>query len=135
MSAPVTPAAITATKADLLQAFGEFWILYTAREGYGELLDMSGQSFEEFLENLDNLHTRVGLSFPGLMPPSFHCEKTGENRFLLHYVSNRDGLAPMVIGLVRGLARMFEIEVSIGHEKQRNNGSDHDVFAIEVLPS
>ena len=29
---------------DILKAFGEYWVLYTAREGYGELLKMSGKS-------------------------------------------------------------------------------------------
>ncbi len=119
--------------ADLLEAFGRYWILYTAREGYGELIDLSGGSFAEFLENLDNLHTRVGLSFPELRPPSFSCEQVGDHSYHLTYRSERDGLAPMVIGLVRGLADKFGLQVTISHPHKRGEqGNKHDVFAIEV---
>jgi hypothetical protein len=117
----------------LLEAFGEFWVLYTAQEGYGELLDLSGRNFEEFLMNLDNLHTRVGLNFPDLRPPSLRCEKTGPTTFDLHYRSEREGLAPMVIGLLRGLATRFEVELDVRHRRPGERADDHDVFEIEVL--
>ena len=57
----------------ILETFGEYWITYTAREGYGEMLKLAGDNFSEFVQNLDNLHARVGLSFPKLKPPGFHC--------------------------------------------------------------
>src|SRR5438445_7060172 len=49
---------------DVMKAFGEFWVLYTGKEGYGKLLDIGGDSLKEFLFNLDNMHARVGQSFP-----------------------------------------------------------------------
>lgn len=54
-----------------MQAFGGFWVQFTATEGYSELMDMSGDNLPEFLQNLDNLHAGVGVSFPQLKPPSF----------------------------------------------------------------
>jgi len=39
------------SSAEIMQAFGEFWVTYTAEEGYGELLEMSGENLPEFLEN------------------------------------------------------------------------------------
>ena len=121
------------TQEQILVAFGEYWILYTAEEGYGELLDLSGSTFEEFLSSLDTMHTRVALSYPQLRPPSFRCEKQDDGTLELHYTSHRSGLAPMVIGLLRGLAKRFDVNISV---EQRAAGPDADsteVFAITVL--
>lgn len=119
--------------AELLEAFGKFWVLYTGTEGYGEFLDMSGSTFEEFLGNLDNLHMRVGLSFPELEPPSFRCEKLGPGRYHLRYYSKRQGLVPMVIGLVKGLAERFGLEVDVRLAQARSAERDHDLFVIEQI--
>jgi Haem-NO-binding len=114
----------------LLEAFGEYWTLYTAREGYGDLMSISGENFEGFLDNLDSLHTRIALSFPELRPPTFACERSDDGDLVLHYHSERAGLAPMVRGLVKGLANMFEVEVDIQQTASKADGQDHDVFVI-----
>lgn len=114
----------------ILEAFGEYWTVYTAREGYGEMLELSGDNFVEFVRNLDNLHVRVGLSFPKLSPPSFHCTDVTEESLRLHYRSKRAGLAPMVIGLIKGLGKLFDTEVSVSLDKARSNDHDHDEFLI-----
>lgn len=113
----------------LLEGFGEFWIKYTASEGYGELLELFGGSFEEFLANLDAMHARVGLSMPHLSPPSFTFEPGDDGTHRLHYRSDRPGLAPMVTGLLRGLAERFRVEVDITHCPP-DAEADHDVFLI-----
>lgn len=118
------------TPARVLEAFGEHWTLYTAREGYGELLEMSGSSFVEFLQNLDNLHVRVALSFPELEPPSFRCSDVTENSVRLHYESHREGLAPMVVGLLKGLGKRFDTTVDISLEASKDQGHTHDEFLI-----
>ena len=118
---------------DILKAFGEYWVLFTAREGYGELLKMSGKSLKEFLHHLDDLHAHVGLSFPNLVPPSFSCTENGENSVLLHYHSSRASLAPMVIGLLSGLGKMFNTEIEVRQTMSRDQGADHDVFSVEFL--
>jgi hypothetical protein len=116
---------------EILKAFGEYWVTYTAEEGYGELLDSAGNSLGKFMENLDNLHARVGLSFAELRPPSFDCEHTTENSMELHYQSSRQGLAPMVIGLLHGLGKRFHTKVDITQTSFREQGADHDIFSIE----
>lgn len=117
---------------EVLKAFGEYWVRYTAKEGYGELLKMAGDTLPAFLQNLDNLHTRVGLIFPNLKPPSFRCTDIREDSLRLHYYSpaGRAGLAPFVIGLVNGLAVMFKTETSITQTGSRSQGADHDEFLI-----
>ncbi|MHC5826475.1 MAG: heme NO-binding domain-containing protein, partial [Nostoc sp.] len=99
--------------SQIMQAFGEFWVQYTAQEGYGEMMNMSGDTLPDFLENLDNLHAHVGVIFPKLQPPSFECTDMEENSLSLHYRSDREGLTPMIIGLVKGLGTKFDTEVEI----------------------
>ncbi|AVH65972.1 heme NO-binding protein [Nostoc sp. 'Peltigera membranacea cyanobiont' 213] len=119
----------------IMQAFGEFWVQYTAQEGYGEMMDMSGDTLPEFLENLDNLHARVGVSFPKLQPPSFECTDMEENSLSLHYRSDREGLTPMVIGLIKGLGTRFDTEVHITQTLNRDEGAEHDEFLVIYKPN
>ncbi|MCG6138814.1 MAG: heme NO-binding domain-containing protein [Nostoc sp. LLA-1] len=119
----------------IMQAFGEFWVQYTSEEGYGEMMDMSGDTLPEFLEHLDNLHARVGVSFPQLQPPSFECSDVEEDTLSLHYRSDREGLAPMVLGLVKGLGTRFDTEVEITHTQSRDDGAEHDEFLVKYKPN
>ena len=83
----------------VLEAFGDYWTTYTMEAGYRDTLGMMGDTLEEFLDNLDALHARVGMSMP-TNPPSFSREQVSETEWLL--LRRRAGLAPMVIGLLRG---------------------------------
>lgn len=114
----------------LLRAFGEFWVKYTAAQGYGPLMEMAGSNLPEFLHNLDELHARVGVNFPQLVPPSFDTEEPEEGTMHLLYHSQRQGLEPMVIGLVEGLGDRFATHVEVKQLACRSEGAEHDVFAI-----
>ena len=117
---------------EILEAFGEYWILYTAEEGYGALMDLSGKTFEEFLRNLNTMHTRVALSYPELLPPSFRCESAENGRLELHYMSHRRGLDAMVKGLLNGLAKRFGIQISVEYRPSDGDESE-SVFSIAIL--
>ncbi len=121
--------------SEIMQAFGEFWVQYTSEEGYGEMMEMSGDTLPEFLENLDNLHTRVGISFPQFQPPSFECNHVEEDSLRLHYHSHREGLAPMVVGLVKGLGTRFDTEVEIMQTQSKSDGAEHDEFLVKHKPN
>ena len=119
--------------AQILEAFGEHWVLYTAQAGYGEMLAMFGSDLRAFLLNLDNLHSHVAMTFPALRPPSFEVEQIeGSRALLLHYRSERTGLAPMVVGLLKGLGMRFSQEISIRQTAHRGP-DDHDVFRIDYV--
>ena len=51
---------------------------------------------------------------------------------LLYYRSERTGLAPMVIGLLKGLGRRFSQDISIRQTAHRGL-DDHDVFRIDYV--
>jgi hypothetical protein len=115
----------------VLEAFGEYWVLYTAQEGYGPMLDASGKTLREFLENLDALHARVALTMPELRPPRFRLVPVDSSKMLLEYHSTREGLAPMVIGLLKGLSVRFNTPIDVSHARR----DGHDEFTISTQPS
>jgi hypothetical protein len=119
-----------ASQAEILRAFGHYWTMYTAEEGYGELFRLTGGSLREFLHNLPNLHSRIDLSFPNLHPPIFKAIDLPDGGLLLHYYSERPGLAPMVVGLLEGLAERFHTAIAIAQVAAREQGAEHDVFRI-----
>jgi hypothetical protein len=116
----------------VMKAFGEFWVLYTGKHGYGHLFDIAGNSLRDFLFNLDNLHTRVGQSFPKLSPPSFRFDAVDEDTVRMHYHTNRPGLCPMVVGLLNGLAKRFETELTVDHQICSRQGAPHCEFVLTL---
>ena len=117
---------------DLLEAFGEYWILYTAQEGYGDMMQMFGISFPEFLANLDNMHGHIAVTMPDLRPPSFQCDDHGDGRYTLHYRSERAGFSPMILGLLRGLGQRFGVGVQVTQIGHKSKGGDHDQVSIQL---
>jgi hypothetical protein len=124
----ITPEAV-------LRTFGKHWILYTGRKGYGAVFETMGRTLPEFLGNLDAMHARLSLSMPHLEPPSFVCEQTGPTRLRLEYYSHRDGLAPMVVGLIDGLGEVFGLTVHTEQTRSTGDGADHDEFTIDFEPA
>jgi len=118
------------TSSQILQAFGEYWTEFTAAEGYGELMDSAGSTLPEFLQNLDQLHTRVGMMYPDLKPPEFSCEDVTDDSLRLHYRSERPGLDDLVIGLLRGLGKRFEVAVEVQQLAAKDDGADSSTFHV-----
>jgi len=135
-------AVLGASAEELMRRFGKFWISYASNEGYGPLLDEAGDTLVEMLENLDELHFRLGNVFPlygtqkgfdKMMPPQFTVTDKTANRVLVHYRSKREGLAPMVVGLIEGLAERCGTTVKVAQVAQKSAGADHDSFEVEIL--
>ena len=118
--------------ADLiLRAFGEHWVLNTARKGYPTMMNTAGTTFGKFVGSLPRFHDRVALIYPNLVPPRFEVLDATEHSLRLHYITHRAGLTPFVEGLLSGLAKMFEISITVTLERTRADGGDTDVFFIE----
>lgn len=101
--------------AEVLEAFGQYWTSYTIDQGYGEMLSAMGSTLDEFLDNLNQMHGRISFAMPELVPPSFHRERQEDGSSILYYESTREGLAPMAIGVLKGLAKRFNTELHIEH--------------------
>lgn len=127
-------AVLGAKPEQVLEGFGEYWVDFTGRT-YGELFEMSGDSFVSFVKNLNDLHTRVEQMMPDLSPPSFIVtdEKPGE--FKLEYHSKRVGLHPMVLGLMQGLGKRFKTKVEITRQRGAEDGLSYDEFLVRHQPA
>lgn len=97
----------------ILQEFGKHWVLYTAQEGYGAMMDLFGSDYKSCLKNLNNLHARMGMTMPHLTPPRFTFHEENANRYIISYFSKRPGLCPMVVGLLEGLAAKYGVSARI----------------------
>lgn len=117
---------------EVLEKFGEHWVLYTGREGYGAMFELAGKSVLDVLENLDAMHGRMSYAFPEFRGPEFNCDVQPDGAIRLVYRSGRAGLAPMVVGLVRGLGIHFGTPVEIEHTRSRDAGAEHDEFLLRV---
>lgn len=116
---------------NILQAFGQHWVLHTAQRGYGGLMRAAGKSLPEFLANLPNFHTRVSMIFPKLQPPRFKTSDVTPGSLRLRYYTNRPGLTPFVVGLLEGLGMMFQTPVKVRLVESKAEGADHDIFLAE----
>ena len=119
---------------EILLGFGEHWVLHTAREGYGGMMRAGGRTLPEFLRNLPAFHSRVAMMFPKLQPPRFECTDITDGSLRLHYYSHRPGLAQFVIGLMRGLGKMFHTPVTVRQLAAKEKGADHDIFEVTWTP-
>lgn len=115
---------------ELLRELGKFWVPFTQDHGYAHLFKVAGPSLKEFLFNLDELHARVGRSFLNLRPPSFRFEPTAANKLRMHYLSERKGLCPFVVGLLEGLSKHFNTKLGITEVACSRKGADHCEFDL-----
>ena len=116
----------------VLEAFGEYWILYTVNEGYGDMMELAGDNLPDFLNNLDMLHNRLNNIMPHLVAPQFSTRNETSNSIELEYRSHREGMAPMVVGLLRGLGKRFKLEnYTISQIEHKAQNQECDVFKIE----
>lgn len=128
--AQATATEMGITLADVLIAFGEWWILRTGKEKYGSLMASGGKSLSEFLQRLPDFHTRVMLLYPKLTPPKFEVSEVKEFSIMVHYHSKREGLQEFVRGLLQGLSKMYNIETNIELVQSRDDGFDHEIFKV-----
>ncbi|XP_038050765.1 guanylate cyclase soluble subunit beta-2-like isoform X2 [Patiria miniata] len=121
----------------ILELFGEFFFSFCQQSGYDEMLRALGGNLKSFLENLDSLHSYLSFSYEQMEAPSFRCERRhNDNALILHYYSHRKGLHPIVVGIVRAVAKEFfdsELKMEVleeTHEEERNGKKEHVTFAI-----
>jgi hypothetical protein len=67
---------------------------------------------------------------PDLAAPQFSTRNQQENSVELEYRSHREGLVPMLYGLIKGLGKRFEMEVKVEHIQEKDENNDCHVFLI-----
>ena len=120
--------AFKLTVPEFLEQFGRYWINYALKSAYAPLLRAS-TSLDQALTSLDGMHRTIARTLANLRAPSFSFEQTPEGG-TLRYRSVRAGLAPFVVGLVRGMAEMHRVELQITQVAERSADRDHDEFKL-----
>jgi hypothetical protein len=116
----------------VLEIFGEYWILYTVNEGYGQMMDLAGDNLVDIMNNLNMLHNRLNYIMPNMVAPQFSTRNETPNSIELEYRSQREGFSPMVIGMLKGLCKRLNIEkYHVNQIEVKASASDCDVFKIE----
>lgn len=118
------------TVGQVLNAFGEWWVLKTGKEKYGGLMQAGGNNLKEFLVNLPMFHNRIMLMYPKLTPPEFKVSHLEENSIHVHYHSKRQGLQEFVRGLLSGLGKLYEVAPEIELIQSRDDGFSHEIFKV-----
>ena len=119
----------------VLEALGEWWVTFTVQEGYGDMLTATGSNLHEFLGNVNEMHSRIEIIFDQLRIPLFRVEDVSDTEYRLFYSSERSGLAPMVLGLVKGLAKRFGQSVEVVQVYAKTEVDGEDIFNIRHLTS
>lgn len=104
-----------------LYEFGRHWVSFAGESAYGRMLQMAGNDLESFIDNLDRMHASIKSNMPRASLPSFQVLESDSRTIAVLYVSERDGLAPFVQGILSSVAERFGESVTIDYEL-RNNG-------------
>ena len=121
--------------ATVLEAFGESWTDYAQETAFAGLMKFAGRTFPEFVASLDQMHAKIKFSLPDLEPPSFRVSDMRDDSFRLHYYSSRDGLAPLVVGMMKGVGKIYDVTVDMRLETAKADGHDHDAFIVRYAPA
>lgn len=119
----------------VLEVFGESWTDYAKETAFAGLMKFAGRTFPEFVASLDQMHAKIKFSLPDLQPPSFRVTDMRDDSFRLHYYSSRQGLAPLVVGMMKGVGKIYDVSVDMHLESSRADGHDHDEFIVRYVPS
>ncbi|KJH48950.1 heme NO binding associated [Dictyocaulus viviparus] len=141
-------AALTKiSREQVWEMYGAFLIEYTMEIGWEELLRNMSPNIKGFLDNLDSLHYFIDhvVYKANLRGPSFRCEENTDGSIILHYITSRPGLYPIVKGVLNEVARrVFNIEISLAitgrtqRSVQMATGErieEHVIFLIKTIHS
>jgi len=118
---------------DCMDMFGRYWVLKAAPETYSDLLDYTGRDPLTFFENLNDLHDRITAAFVGYRPPYFYVDRTHNDTMTLRYVSERHGLTPFVVGLIKGIAERFSTPIEIlNANTTRDDTGETTIFELRL---
>lgn len=118
----------------LLRTIGRDWVAHTSQHEYRDLFAFNGPDLFSFISNLNNLHATLGSQMPALRPPSFTARRDDDGTIVVAYYSHRQGLEPLVVGLLEGLCDHFGVPARVVPGPGRAEGADHDEFRIELQP-
>ncbi|ELR14616.1 GTPaseactivator protein for Ras-like GTPase [Acanthamoeba castellanii str. Neff] len=134
--------AVLGMPAEEVVEHAGYWFMVYIRNKttYGHLLEFMGDNLPDFLNNINRLHTHLlkGAHFPEIKSPRFRVSRRKKDSLVLHYSPGKEtrlGLAPLVMGIVKGIAmEILKLErISVQQTKTRElDGAD--VFQVNWSP-
>lgn len=116
----------------MLHAFGRHWITFVYRGAYESIMRFTGSDLVTLLRNLDRMHQTVRITLPHAIVPSFVVIEESEHAICVEYRSEREGLEPMVTGLLEGLVEHFGLNADI---EPLNPGVHPAAYMIYLHPT
>lgn len=91
-------------RSDVLEDLGTYLVSHPTTDAARRLLRFGGETYEEFLHSLDDLHDRVKLAMPELDFPRLELRDHAAGVFNLSCRWRYEGFGHVVVGLLRGMA-------------------------------
>lgn len=105
-----------------LRLFGRHWINFARNGSYAHLMKLGGSNLGGFISNLNRMHAGLALAMPGSRMPLFYVTEDTKELLRLSYVSERQGLEQLVLGLLEGLCEMFAVDAEVAHLREAGDG-------------
>jgi len=121
------------SRDELLEDFGTYIVSEHRDSPVRRLLQFGGDTFEEFLQSLEDVYDRAKIALPDLQVPRLWLDSHGGGQFTLHYRFETPGYGAVVLGLLRAMADAYNALVTVQHKPQSENGIDMDLFEISLL--
>lgn len=116
----------------MLHAFGRHWVDFVYKGAYGSIMHFTGSDLVTLLRNLDRMHHTVRITLPSALVPSFVVIEETPEAICVEYRSEREGLEPMVEGLLEGLIDRFGLNADV---VPANPGQRPARFMIHLQPA
>jgi hypothetical protein len=97
--------AVSLSKNQVMEAFGEYWSSVYAPDLYGVYF-AKAKSTRELLLSLDSVHVAMTKTMQSAHPPRFQYEWKDDKTLIMRYQSSR-GLVALMPGLIRGLGKYY----------------------------
>ncbi|MDE2621030.1 MAG: heme NO-binding domain-containing protein [Sphingomonadales bacterium] len=111
-----------------LRRFGRHWVRFAAEGPYAGIMDFVSQDLAGFIANLDRMHQAVRAAMPGARVPSFTLLAQEPACLRVGYRSSRQGLEPLVVGLLEGLLDRFGLTGRVERSGQGEAGAEFIVL-------
>ena len=117
----------------LLEDMGTWLVSHPDLHPLRRLLRFGGDTFQEFLHSLDDLHDRARLALPELDFPQLELREFAPGAYSLTYRWKHRGFGAMVLGVIRAMADDYGALVLLERDSRHEGGGDIDRITISLL--
>lgn len=121
------------TRDDFLEDVGTDLVAHPDSDSLRRLLRFGGDSFEDFLHSLEDMHDRVKLALPDMDLPYLELREHGGQNFSLRYRWDVPGFGALALGILRAMADEYGVLVLLERQAGKCEDGDIDTITIAVL--